>query len=194
MKKLFFGLVATVLFVSNANAQNKRTEFLQGKKNHKEVVAAYNVLTDAEQKALWLEKFDQLTSLDLPKEHKELKKKLRDDFADGVDNDPKEDFFRTAADLAKITPAKDFGYMFETLTDYKYEGKFLDTKKLSKEFVEDVAGLNPFVNLPTTVANRGNCSCRWCLGMGTTGTNCKPTEHGCGFLWLQSCNQCILYL
>jgi hypothetical protein len=193
MKKLILGVIATVFFASHVNAQTAREKFLEGKKSHKEVVDAYNNLSDAQQKELWLEKFNQLAELDLPNKHSELIKKLRDDFADGVDAE-KEDFFITASELARITPAKDFGYMFETLEDYKYEGKFIDTKLLSDEFVNDVKNLNAFINLKDSIAARGNCSCRWCLGMGTTGTNCKPTEHGCGFLWMQSCNQCVLCL
>lgn len=193
MKKLIFGIATTLVLVSNVTAQNARERFLTGKKNHKEVVDAYNKLSDAEQKELWLEKFNQLISLNLPSEHKSLIKELRDDFADGVDTE-KEDFFKTAAKLASITPAKDFGFMFETLLDYKYENKFVDNKSLPESFINDLNSLNAYANLSAGTLARGNCSCRWCLGMGTTGTYCKPTDSGCGFLWLQSCNQCILCL
>lgn len=192
MKKLIFGLIATVVFGFVGNAQDLRAKFLEGKKSHQEVVDAYNKLSDSEQKELWQEKFNQLLTLKLPKEHLDLIKKLSDDFIDGVDADSSEDFFVIASELARITPAKDFGYMFETLNDYAYKGKFIDSKKLSEEFINDVKNLNPFVNL--NVSAKGKCSCRWCLGMGTTGNNCTVTEHGCGFLWLQSCNQCLLCL
>jgi len=93
-----------------------------------------------------------------------------------------------------VTPAKDFGFMFETLLDYKYENRFVDNKSLPESFINDLNSLNAYANLSAGTLARGNCSCRWCLGMGTTGTYCKPTDSGCGFLWLQSCNQCILCL
>ena len=193
MKNVFFCIITFVTLSISANAQTLREKFLEGKKNHQEVVDAYNKLSDAEQKGLWQEKFDQLLTLKLPKEHLDLIKKLSDDFSDGVDSDSSEDFFVTASKLAQITPVKDFGYMFETLNDYVYDSKFIDSKKLSDEFINDVKNLNPFVNL-NDVSAKGKCSCRWCLGMGTTGNNCTITEHGCGFLWLQSCNQCLLCL
>jgi uncharacterized protein YeeX (DUF496 family) len=193
MKKLFFGLIATVLLMSNVNAQNVRAKFLEGKKSQKEVVDSYNKLSDQQQKELWLDKFSQLSKLNLPKEHLALINKLYENFKDGVDNNPEEDFFITASELAKITPAKDFGYMFERLEDYNYNNKFIDSKKLSDSYIIDLKNLNPFNNI-NDISARGNCSCRWCIGMGTTGTKCIVTEHGCGFLWLQSCNQCVFCL
>ncbi|PDS25375.1 hypothetical protein [Flavobacterium branchiophilum] len=64
MKKILFGLIATVMFSVMGNAQNLRTEFLRSK-THKEAVIALNKLSEGEQKKLWLEKLDQLLSLSL---------------------------------------------------------------------------------------------------------------------------------
>lgn len=37
-----------------------------------------------------------------------------------------------------------------------------------------------------------SCNCRWtCWLLGGTNRNCTPTSHGCGFLWIQSCNQIL---
>ncbi|PDS25374.1 bacteriocin fulvocin C-related protein [Flavobacterium branchiophilum] len=97
--------------------------------------------------------------------------------------------------LAKITPKRDFGLMFETLEDYKYNGRFIDTKEVPESIIKDLSNLNLFIDAGTSVVARGNCSCRWCIGFeGHTGTNCNPSTSGCGFLWMQSCNQCILCL
>ena len=193
MKKLVFGLIVTILLSTASYGQNLRATFLEGKKSHKEIVDAYNKLSDTDQGLLWLEKFNQLLSVNLPKEHHDLIKKLRDDFKDGIDTEQSVTFFGIAAELAKITPAKDFGHMFESLYDYEYNGKFIDTKNLSQEFIDDVKNLTPYPNLSTEA--KGNCSCRWCLGhQGHTGKNCKITDSGCGFLWLQSCNQCVFCL
>jgi hypothetical protein len=79
-----------------------------------------------------------------------------------------------------------FGSMFETLADYKYVDHFSDQTAVPATVVNDILSLNLF---------KSGCSCRWCLGhSGNTGTNCTPTASGCGFLWMQECNQCILCL
>lgn len=77
--------------------------------------------------------------------------------------------------------------MVETLRDYKYGGKFEDTRKVSETIIEGIKDFDMFSNR--------ECSCRWCL-FGTTATskNCKPTKSGCGIFWLQECDKCILCL
>ncbi|POS00558.1 hypothetical protein Q361_1613 [Flavobacterium croceum DSM 17960] len=194
MKKLIFGLIAIVMFSILGNAQNLRTEFLKGK-THKEAVVAYNKLSEGEQKKLWLEKIEQLLSLSLPNEHKNYISKIKNSIEQGVNRDQSKEFLQNIVNLAKITPMKDFGMMFETLEDYKFYGKFIDTKAVPETIIIDLANLNLFTDASTSSVARGDCSCRWCLFHdGQTGTNCNRTSYGCGFLWMQSCNQCVLCL
>lgn len=187
MKKLLFSLIAIVMFSFVGEAQTLRAEFLHGKSTQAEIVEAFNKLSEKDQRDLWLEKFDQLLSLNLPAEHKELIQKLRDGVDKGVDKSQASEYLANAASLAKITPKKDFGLMFELLQDYEYTGSFIDTKELPSSYITDLENTDMFA--------RANCSCRWCLGYGgSTGSNCTSTSSGCGFLWMQSCNQCIVCL
>jgi hypothetical protein len=185
MKKVLFGLIATVMLGFVGNAQSLRADFLKGK-THRQAVEAFNQLTESDQKKLWIEKIDQILSQNLPIEHKKLVTEIRTGVDKGVDKNSAQAFLGSAANLARITPAKDFGNMFETLADFKYDGKFVNTKKMPESIILDIQNLDLFA--------RGNCSCRWCLGQGSTGSNCKATLDGCGFLWLQACNQCVLCL
>ena len=185
MKKLLFGLIVTLMICLSGNAQNLRADFIKGKKTNKEVIEAFSKLSEEEQKQLWLEKVDQLLTLKLPSEHHELIKEIRDRMDKGVDQESASAFLKNASNLAKITPLKDFGEMFEMLEDYHYDGKFSDTKSVPDSIVKGIAELDLF--------ERGACSCRWCLFSTTsTGTNCSPTRSGCGFFFMQECNQCIL--
>lgn len=109
MKKLVFGLIITILLSTASYGQNLRATFLEGKKSHKEIVDAYNKLSDTDQGLLWLEKFNQLLSVNLPKEHHDLIKKLRDDFKDGIDTEQSVTFFGIAANWRKLHLRKILG-------------------------------------------------------------------------------------
>jgi len=184
MKKLLFSFIAIFVLCFSTNAQHLRADFLKGK-THKQVVESFSQLSESGQKELWLEKMDQLLSLKLPSQHHDLVKKIREGMDKGVDTESAPAFLKSASQLAKITPRQDFGEMFEMLEDYQYSGKFSGTENMPDSLVEGLADMDLF--------NRGACSCRWCLfGTTSTGTNCAPTKSGCGFLWIQECNQCIL--
>lgn len=49
-----------------------------------------------------------------------------------------------------------------------------------------------FIGGNELTARRTTCNCRWtCWLLGETNRNCTPTSHGCGFLWIQGCNQVL---
>ena len=146
---------------------------------------AFSKLSEGEQKELWLEKMDQLLSQKLPGTHVKLIKTIREGVGKGIDKTTAQNFLKSASDLAKITPRQDFGKMFERLEDYQYSGKFSGAENMPDSLVEGIASMDLF--------NKGACSCRWCLfGTTSTSTNCKETKSGCGFFWMQECNQCVL--
>ena len=49
-----------------------------------------------------------------------------------------------------------------------------------------------FIGGNELTARRTTCNCRWtCWLLGETNRNCTPTSNGCGFLWIQGCNQVL---
>lgn len=184
MKKLVFGLIATVMFGFSGNAQGLRAEFLNGK-SHKEAVAAYNKLSEESQIDLWIEKTDQLLSLKLPQTHLDLLKNIKE----GFETRNSKILIGSSAKLASITPLADFSSMFEKLEDYEYKGSFTDTKKIPAFLIEDITKANIFS--PENSESKRACTCHWCGG-GSSGSNCTPTASGCGWLWNQPCDHCMI--
>lgn len=186
MKNLLFGIITTVMFSFVGNSQTFRENFLKGMTSD-QVIEAFSKLSESDQKKLWLEKIDQLISLKLPNEHHNLIKEIRETIDKGIDEKSSSYFLNSVAKLAQITPLKDFGNMVETLGDYKYDGKFDDTRKVPETIIKGIESFDMF--------SKGSCSCRWCLfGTTTTSKNCNPTKSGCGIFWLQECDKCILCL
>lgn len=186
MKKLVLALVATVIFGFVGNAQNLRADFLKGK-THKQSVEAYYKLSDESQINLWIEKTDQLLKSNLPTNHLELISNIKK----GLESKNSKLFKESAISLAKITPLKDFGLMFERFEDYNYTGKFQDIKPVPQNIIESISENNVFEvgNSETGKA----CTCSWCAGSDNNGGKlCQPTKEGCGFMWLYSCTQCMI--
>jgi hypothetical protein len=192
MKKILLGLIATIFISFSANSQNLRRDFLQGK-TKTQMVDAYNKLSQNDQRNLWLEKMDQLLSLPLPAEHLKLISLIRSGLEKGVTTEQSTSFLESAAKVAKITPVADYGAMFESLSDYKFNGKFSDTKQVSETHINYILNIDLFSDASSSARAKPKCSCRWCLGYSDNpSTDCTATSHGCGFLWLQSCNQCVV--
>lgn len=191
MKKLIFSLLACVAFAFQGNAQDLRYKFLEGK-SRDEVISQFNQLSVDQKNDLWLEKINQILSQDIPSTHKELIGSLKEELKKIPYSSKSDKFVEVAVGLAEITPLEDFILMFESLKDYKFAGKFNSETKVPAELLKDIKSINnPISN--TTTADRP-CSCRWCIGMGTTSGNCTPSDGGCGFLWMQDCTRCVLCL
>lgn len=190
MKKLLFGFIATVMLSFTVNAQNLRADFLRGK-TYDQVVLDFNKLSKNEKNALWLEKLNQLLTQNLPQEHKVLINKIKTIMIQTPYSPNATEFVNTAVSLAQITPLEDLSPMFESLYDYNYSGTFNGTTVVSDQIINDIRNIND--NTQTSGGRTaGPCSCRWCIGHeGHTSTDCKPTEHGCGWFGMQSCNQCV---
>ncbi len=187
MKKLVFGLIATVVLGFAGNAQSLRAKFLEGK-TYDQVLADFNKLDDTEKTALWVEKMDQLLNVDLPKENKVVISEIRDMLLKNGFTSKVEGFVDIAIKLAKLTPLEDFVKMIESLDDYKYENKFIGSTDVPENIINDIMNINN-TQINISVA-RVPCSCRWCIGFGDhTYTDCTHSEYGCGFLWFQSCTK-----
>jgi hypothetical protein len=179
--------------VPENSGTNLRSEFLKGK-NQDEIIASFGKLTPVEKTNLWLEKTDQLLTLNLPNEHKVLLNKLK--YLIQHNNEPKKlDEFRTAlVDFAKITPLEDFSLMVEKLDDYKYDGKFNGKTKISAEVLNDLKNLGkePAVITNNTGTNKltlPKCNCRYiCWMYGGSSGDCQETVDGCGPFGMSTCN------
>ena len=188
MKKLVFGLIATVVFGFVGNAQDLRAKFLEGK-TQDEIVADFNKLNDSEKTALWVEKMDQLLNEDLPKENKVVISELRDMLLKNGYSSKVDGFVETVINLAKITPLEDFEKMFCSLNDYTYNEKFIGTEKVPEEILSDLININNPINDVNLLDRKRDCSCRWSCWMtgGTASTKCVITDGGCGFFLMQDC-------
>jgi hypothetical protein len=188
MKKLVFGLIATVMFGFVGNAQGLRAAFLQGK-TQDQITKTFRALTPQQKNALWVEKMDQLLTQKLPTAHitkiSALKalmiKNVRTNLAD---------FITPAIGLVSITPEDDFIKMFESLYDYNYvNGKFIGTNPVSANIIASInkLGTPPASNTGGTAARA--CNCNWtCSLYATNSSVCVATIDGCGFLGFSPCD------
>lgn len=204
MKKLVFGMLATVMFSFLANAQGLRENFLSGK-TYDEISGKYSKLSVEEKSALWIEKMDQLQSLDLPLEHKSLIGKVKEQILRGNLSENPSDLIEAAIKLALITPEDDFIKMFSSLYDYNYNAKFAGVEKVSDNILNDIKRLGAFSNNNDGGGASKDCNCRWTCswynrdgsvkGSGSSekssqaiATSCHITSSGCGFLWASECD------
>lgn len=168
---------------------SQREIFLKGKSFEK-VKRDYKLLTNDQQKALWVEKIEQLLTQNLPARQLSLisdlrTEILRTDFTLNafVFNDKIKDI---GIHLASITPREDFLNMFVSLESYTYNKAYLD-KEICTECITDMQ--NEGKNLKNEIQTRtADCNCKWTCGWtGQSTSNCNRTDSGCGFLWLTSC-------
>lgn len=155
-------------------------------------------LSFEEQKSIWSNKLTQIQSKNVSKKHNVLLNELNQELVKALSfqdlyNDNLE---RIAIELVKITPQTDFIEMFMMLEDYngnfdsnnfkvceecveKLKADFEESKKVNKNKLEKVSSV------------QGICNCSWTCGFGPgdVSSNCKPTDSGCGFLWLSGCKK-----
>lgn len=186
MKKLLFGLIATVMLSLVGNAQGLRAAFLKNK-NQSQIVADFNKLNSEEKNALWVEKMDQLLSQGLPNEHVVLIKNLKSQI---IKNKREKAFelIETAIDLTKITPEDDFIKMFESLYDYNYNGGFTGKTEVTSSIIETINQLGT-VTVSEYDSILPSCNCNWTCGLYASHTSsCNATIDGCGFLGFSACD------
>lgn len=188
MKKVFLGLIATVMFSVAGNAQNLREKFLEGK-SEKEIVKAFQNLKPEEKNALWNEKMEQLLSQDIPKEHKMLINEIKEFFQKNTDSENGKIFIGLSLKLAEITPMEDLHDMFATLKDYHFKGEFQGKTKATKELISEIESLQ---DISDNEEGKAACVCRWCIGGGSVSTDCRVTSDGCGWFGMQSCTHCSI--
>ncbi len=189
MKKLFFGLIATIMFVATGNAQGTlRADFLKGK-SYDEVKNSYIVLDKKTKIALWNEKLSQI-----------LTQKLDDKIKSGVVSLQKE----FSNDVLNTDNIKQIAlYFTDNMSEEQFEDMFL---KLDDYIAKDykptsvLDGYKAQINEqnmnfePTTIDTTGRkipCNCDWsCSSMCSKQTKkCAMTSSGCGFLWAFECTQ-----
>lgn len=170
-----------------------RSIFLKDK-DYNHVKKDYLSLENSVKTDLWIEKLNQLQNSNLPENHKNLIQELTIELKSGNSNETK--LRSLAIELAKITPEHDFLMMFGALEDYspKIDGGFHDDF-ISIELQENLQSIGSFnekakTNLTGKALPECNCSwtCDW-YNNGYSDTNCNETTTGCGFLWLQSCDE-----
>ena len=183
MKKLLFGLIATIMVTFTVKAQgNLRADFLKGK-TKPQTIESFNILSTQQKSDLWIEKMDQLLSLRLPERHYQLINEMKNSHSQKDLNN----FKNTTLELAKITPEEDFTQMFFSLDDYEFNGTFVGRSPISNETLKQIneVGLSKEV----VTGKLKKCNCDWLCDFYAGGNqgNCKPTTSGCGFLWAFDC-------
>lgn len=163
--------------------------------NINQIKSNFKLLNSQQKASVWLSKFDQIIAQDIPIENKNLVIKLKSLLSQSYFKDNSVEVKNTAIKLAQITPTQDFILMFETIENYKYNGKFYGNS-ISQNLIKDLQSLgnNDYESLGNNnTANptqrTPDCNCKWmCEYLGSTPTtNCTRTSYGCGFLWLQEC-------
>ncbi len=184
MKKVFIGLVATVMFSFVGSAQNLRADFLRGKTND-EIITSFNELSTGQKSALWVEKMEQLLTETFPSGDLLLIKKMRDSHL-GKDLIG---FKSAALSLTNSIPNDDFVAMFINLSDYKYIGHYIGNSNVSNFTVDEINSVGVSYETIDKVTKKPKCNCNWtCSWYGNYSTNCQETETGCGFFGNSFCN------
>jgi len=201
-KTLNLIVIAILLFTSCSDQQSDllqetselRATFLTGKE-YRQVKTDYSSLKDSAKNDLWIEKLNQLKGLHLSPNHDNLIDNLTQQLKD--DSSDLEKISLLAVELAKITPEYDFLMMFGSLEDYspKNNGGFHDNV-ISIDLQENLLKLGSLEkkkNINIT-GSSPDCNCSWTCDWynnGYSNTNCNETTTGCGFLWLQSCEEVV---
>ena len=167
---------------TNYVSSKLRTTFLEGK-NYSKISNDFNMLSKKEKTDLWNDKLNQLLSLDLPIEHKELISDLKLEIS--KDQMDVKKISNIAISLAKLTPEEDFAKMFTNLYDYNYYGKFEGKTKVSIKAIEKF-------KINNSINSKIPCNCEWtCSWYGNSTSNCKTTSSGCGFMWFFECEHAV---
>ncbi len=189
MKKMLFGFIATVVFSVSGFTQISRSNFVNGK-TQEQIVNDFNKLSAADKNLLWIDKLNQLLSQNLPTEHTSLITELKQLLLNNsTRSNQGQIFIQKSVRLAQITPSEDLINMFESLLDYRYQGRFVGATATPEALIKDIENLS--VGGTNNSSQSRACSCRWCLFTAGATTNCKATIDGCGWFGLQSCTHCL---
>lgn len=183
MKKLLFGLIATIMLSATVNAQGTlRADFLKGK-TQDQLIETFNQLTTEEKNALWVEKMNQLLNEKLPAENLKLIQQMRDSHL----KKDLDGFKKAALSLTQITPEDDFIAMFNVLNNYNYSGSFVGKTVISDLTIKDIKDFG--LSQEVITEKLRDCNCRWTCDWyaGGNSGNCHVTSSGCGFMWAFEC-------
>lgn len=185
MKKLLFGLIATVMLTAIVNAQGTlRADFLKGK-TQDEIITSFGLLTVEQKTALWAEKIDQLLTQKFPDEHIKYLNMIKLSFS----NKNLKDLSHATLLLAQITPQEDFVNMVESLKDYNFKDSFVDKNKVSENILTDINNISNYGDSNSNTDKRRKCNARYlCLMTGHGSSNCQETVDGCGPFGMSTCN------
>lgn len=181
--------------IENLKGGGLRESFLKDKE-FETIKSDFNSLTEKEKINLWNEKLEQLLFQNLPNDHNELIKQLKQELNESQIN--VENISNISIQLAAITPEDDFYKMFTTLENYNYEGHFRGKTLVNDEFKKSLNSLkfnyimNPEIsNLTLKNNGRKPCNCNWTCSLyaGGSSSNCETTRSGCGFLWAFECEE-----
>ena len=162
---------------------------------------AFSKLSSSQQKAVWINKFEQIKSRNLSTSHSTY---LSEIIALVKETKNTKDIYNpqieeVLLELLKITPREDFIQMFMSLSDYTGNFDINNVEvcnecitKLQNEFKKgrELNPLHKTSNLEKEEA-KGRCDCDWTCGWGAGDTHsyCVTTPTGCGWFWQSACTQ-----
>ena len=137
------------------------------------VIENYNSYSSKNKTLFWVDRIEKVSSL------KDL-----DDKQISLINEFKLNLEETGID--KLASSDESMQLIEQLFHTIKGGEYFSFDKNSFSNKSEFIGGNELT------ARRTTCNCRWtCWLLGETNRNCTPTSHGCGFLWIQGCNQVL---
>jgi hypothetical protein len=163
----------------------------------------YRKLSFENRKSLWIDKLNQVLTTSIPLNSKQLISNLilelgnANDEVEVLDNDKVR---KISLELVEVFPQEDFLKVFSSLANYTPRHSEIFSDFNPCEFCkEDMVNSWTYdAKNSSNTAHRESeekkeCSCKWtCEDDGQTtcvSTDCKSTSRGCGFLWMQSCEE-----
>lgn len=191
MRNLFFLLIlSTILFGVSCNQEPVVSE-LENVKEEAKLAFLENSIED--QKVFWINRLESSMQLNLEVQQKEGIKKVIEEIKSFDENEfyLSQSLIKEAVNVASLLSEDTYLDIFSTTSTLSKtvhngvicEGCINDLKSYEIETKTIMMG---------KVMKDKYCNCRWNCGGDIsvcTHGNCTATRHGCGFLWLQSCDQ-----
>ena len=157
------------------------------------VIENYNSYSSKNKTLFWVDRIEKVSSLkDLDDKQISLINEFKLNLEEtGIDKLASSDeSMQLIEQLFKTIKANDLIEIFSinaSIPDHSLKGgEYFTFDKNSFSNKSEFIGGNELT------ARRTTCNCRWtCWLLGETNRNCTPTSHGCGFLWIQGCNQVL---
>ncbi len=183
----------------NSAGESLRSDLLM----KKDVVAqkkAYELLTENEQKEVWLDKIQQIITEDLKNNNIKpllfnLQQAIKNTEA-GTFNKKNKKLMGIGLEMAEVLPKNDFLGMFCTISDYSpshvIESNCVDCAEDIKQSLLEDMNSTPKITLRKQLSD---CNCKWTCDLFTIGsgwevtTKCQETVDGCGWLNFQPCTR-----